>query len=300
MPIKELDLDLKPLLKDQDIRAKRNVLSRVLEGSWTALLKGRGMEFAGFRQYTYGDDASRIDWSATLRAKEVLVREFEEYKTVNVFFLLDVSDSMLFTSQEKLKCEYAAELLFNLATAISDAGNSVGYALFADRILAKQFPGLGREVIYRMVQDLQDGRNYGGRSDFKQAMSLVNSLLGQKSLIVLISDFIALPEGWERYVQMFSVRYDLIGIMVRDPHDFRLPREGLQVVVRDPQEPGEGLLVDLQEYARLYEEEVAREEARIASVFEKARANFLKIETGQEPFDALIRFFRRRAKMIRF
>jgi len=298
MPIKKLDLNFKQLMKDQEVVAKRRVLSRVLEGSWTAMLKGRGMEFAGFRQYTYGDDASRIDWNATLRAKETLVREFEEYKTVNVFFLLDVSDSMLFTSQTKLKCEYAAELLFNLASAIADAGNNVGYALFSDQIVVKQLPGLGREVIYRMVQDLENGQHYGGKSEFKQVMNLLHSLLKQKSLIILISDFIALPDGWERYIKLFSTRYDLIGIMVRDPHDTRLPTEGLQVIVGDPARQEEPLLIDLKEYALLFEQQVAKEESYIRSVFEKAKAGFLRIGTDEDAFDSLIDFFRRRTQMV--
>jgi len=299
MPIKELNLDLMPRFKNREVRAKRRVLSEVLEGSWIAMLKGRGMEFAGFRQYTYGDDASRIDWSATLRAKDILVREYEEYKTINVFFLLDVSDSMLFTSTKKLKCEYAAEILFNLATAISDAGDNVGYAIFNDKIVAKQFPGLGREMIYRMVQDLENGEHYGGKSDFKQVMTLVNSLLRQKSLIILISDFIALPKGWEKYIQMLSIRYDLIGIMVRDKHDYLLPTEGLQVVVRDPATPDDALLVDLKQYASLFAEEAAAEETYIKNVFEKARASFLKIDTLDDSIDALLDFFRKRAKIIR-
>lgn len=299
MPVKELNLDLVPQLKKVDIRAKRRVLSRILEGSWTALLKGRGMEFAGFRQYTYGDDASRIDWNATLRAKEVLVREFEEYKTVNVFFLLDVSDSMLFSSLEKLKCEYAAEVMFNLATAIADAGDSVGYALFNDTIVAKQFPGMGREVIYRMAQDLMKGDNYGGLSDFKNVMGLVNSLLQQRSLIILISDFIALPEGWERYIMMFAQEYDLIGIMVRDPHDYALPLEGMQAVVRDPNAQDETLLIDVKQYAAAFKEEVEKEEQYIKRVFEKAKAGFLKISTEQNSFDLLTHYFRKRATIIR-
>ena len=280
-------------------RIARRVLSRVLEGSWTAMLKGRGMEFAGFRQYTYGDDASRIDWNATLRAKEVLVREYEEFKIINVFFLLDVSDSMLFTSQKRLKCEYAAEMLFNLATAIADAGDNVGYAIFNDHILAKQMPGMGREVVYRMVQDLENRKNYGGKSDFKKVMTFVNSLLHEKSLIILISDFIDLPTGWEKYIQMFSMRYDLIGIMVRDPHDFALPKTGLQVVVRDPIDQNEELLVDLKQYAKAFADEVKQQEDYIRSVFDKARASFLKMDTSQDPYDGLLSFFRKRAKIVK-
>ncbi len=298
MPIKRLDVELLPKLHNIDVAARRRVLSRVLEGSWTALLKGRGMEFAGFRQYVYGDDASRIDWNASLRAKDVLVREFEEYKTVNIFFLLDVSDSMLFSSTGKLKCEYAAELLFNLAGAIVDAGDTVGYAIFANQIVAKELPGLGREVIYRLAQHLGDGRNYGGRRDFKRVMNLVNGLLHQRALLIVISDFIDLPEGWERYVRMFSMRFDLIGIMVRDPRDAELPAEGLQVLVEHPS-GGEAILVDAKQYAAAYRTTTLEEERYVRSVFEKAKAGFLRIGTDEEPFDALVAYFRKRSKIVR-
>jgi uncharacterized protein (DUF58 family) len=297
MAIKHLEVNLDPHVKQSDIAAKRRVLSRVLEGSWTALLKGRGIEFAGFRQYTYGDDASRIDWNATLRAKEVLVREFEEYKMVNVFFLLDVSDSMLFTSGAKLKVEYAAELLFHLANAIIDAGNSVGYALFSDHIVVKNPPAIGHDIIYRLARDLSDGRNYGGHRDMRLTMNMVNSLLHQHSLIIFISDFIDMPDGWDRYIRMFSMQNDLIGMMVRDPHDFAMPEQGLQAVVGDPSGSGETLLIDTAQYAGLFKQDVAKEEHYIRSVFEKARAGFLKIDTSHEPFDAVIAYFRKRTKI---
>lgn len=299
MPIKELDLDLMTRLKNTDAKAKRRVLSMVLEGSWSALLKGRGMEFAGFRQYTYGDDASRIDWNATLRAKETLVREFEEYKTVNVLMLLDVSDSMLFTTTSHLKAEYAAQVTFDLAASIIEAGDNVGYAVFSDRIIVKELPGLGREILYRLSQALMKGENYGGKSDFKQVMTLVNSLLSERSLIILISDFIGLPEGWERYIRMLGGRYDLIGIMIRDRHDYELPFEGLQVVVTDPTERGERLLVDVKQYAAEYRRYVEKEERYIRNVFEHAKAGFLKLENGEEPLDRLVDFFRKRVKMVR-
>ena len=295
MPVKELHVNLGAQQgKGLDIAAKRRVLSRVLEGSWTALLKGRGMEFAGFRQYVYGDDASRIDWGATLRSKDVLVREFEEYKMVNIFFLLDVSDTMLFSSTQKLKCEYAAELVFHIASATIEAGNSVGYVLFSDRIVAKGQLGIGRDVLYRLAQDLSDGRNYGGVRDWKRVMNQANTMLQQRSLIILVSDFIDLPEGWDRYVKMFSFQNDLIGIMVRDVRDHALPKQGLQVAVSAPS-GGETLLVDLQQYAAAYAEAAAEEEDAVRSIFEKARSGFLKLELSSDPIDAVIKYFRKRS-----
>lgn len=298
MPIKQLELDLIPQLHKVEIRAKRKILSRVLEGSWVSLLKGRGMEFAGFRSYTYGDDASRIDWNASLRANETLVREFEEYKTVNVFFIIDISDSMLFTSTEKLKCEFAAEMAFNLAAAIIDSGNSVGYAIFSDQVHAKQFPSIGREVIYRMATDLQKEKFYGGKRNFKHAMNMIKSFLTQRTLIILVSDYIDLPENWERYINYFATENDLIGLMVRDPNDSKLPPDGMQALISAPSDKAELLLVDLKQYEKAYQLEVQREEKYISMIFEKRRAGFLKVDSQKDPYDQLIRYFKRRSKLV--
>ena len=74
MELKELDVDLIERLRKLDVLAKKNTLTQTMEGNWTTMYKGRGMEFAGYRQYTYGDDASMIDWKASLRAKNILIK----------------------------------------------------------------------------------------------------------------------------------------------------------------------------------------------------------------------------------
>jgi len=85
---------------------------------------------------------------------------------------------------------------------------------------------------------------------------------------------------------------DLIGLMVRDPHDSHLPELGLQVMIRDPQDVNEQLLIDLRQYAEAFAEEAEAEERYVRSIFDKAKASFLKIETNQEPFDLLAHYFK--------
>ena len=102
MPIKELNLELFPRFKNVEVRARLDIINKFLEGDWTTMLKGTGTEFAGFRPYNvFVDDASLIDWKATLRSGEILVREFETTRSFQVFILVDVSDSMLFSSTGK-------------------------------------------------------------------------------------------------------------------------------------------------------------------------------------------------------
>ncbi len=298
MAIKELLVEIGPARSPTGVKAKRKVLSKTLEGSWSTLFKGRGMEFAGYRQYVYGDDASKIDWHATLRAKQTLVREYEEFKTVNVYFLLDVSDSMLFTTQEKLKCEYAAEMLYHFAYAIIDLGDAVGYALFNDDVIASQYPAIGSELLFRLQRDLLDGEHYGGGSDFKRVLLTVNSMMTERVLFILVSDFLDLPEGWEQYIKMLAIQHNLLGIMVRDPRDDTLTREHLQAVLEDPL-TAERLLIDASQYAKLYEQEVSKEEAYIANVFTKTKAEFLKLDTTKDALTQLIKYFQKRMRYTR-
>lgn len=297
--VRELDLDLIPQLKSREVRAKRRVLSKTLEGSWTALLKGRGMEFAGFRRYEFGDDASRIDWGASLRANDTLVREFEEYKNVNVLFLLDVSDTMLFSSTKKLKAEYGAELVFNIALSVLDNGDSIGYAMFSDGVVAKEMPGIGRGLVYSMAAHFQNVQNYGGGKDFAKVVNTVNGMLKERALIVLVSDFISMGDGWERYVKMLSEKFDLIGVMLRDPRDRYFPESGSQFLLEDPFS-GDRLYIDVKQYREIFHKAVQEEESYVKGVFSAAKAGFVPISTGEEDmFKPLMAYLRRRSAIVR-
>jgi uncharacterized protein (DUF58 family) len=298
MPIKKLDLNLIPMLKAKELRAKRKVLARTLEGSWTAMLKGRGMEFAGFRKYTPSDDASRIDWGASLRAKDTLIREFEEYKNVNVLFLLDVSNTMLFSSQKKLKAEYAAELVFNLGVAILDNGDSVGFALFNKEVVASELPTIGKQAVYNLAGALQDPHNYGGEKDLKRVVTHINAMLKQKALIIIVSDFIGMGTGWERYIRMLSEKFDLMGIMLRDPRDRMMPEANGQFLLEDPFSE-ERIYVDVKDYKELFERTVREEEQYIKSVFDTAKASFVTVSTDADMIQPILTHFKKRSSMIK-
>jgi uncharacterized protein (DUF58 family) len=111
MALRKIDAELLPKIRKLDVYARQSALSQYIEGNWSTSMRGQGIEFSGYRSYTFGDDASMIDWKASLRSKSLLVKEYEQEKSVNVYFLLDVSNSMLFTSTKKLKVEHGAEIV---------------------------------------------------------------------------------------------------------------------------------------------------------------------------------------------
>ncbi|MFH1589477.1 MAG: DUF58 domain-containing protein [archaeon] len=296
MAIKELKLNLKRKLKKPEFQVRRKILSKILEGELAASSKGRGIEFTGFRNYVYGDDASTIDWPASLRAKETLIREYEEYRHFQIFVLMDVSNSMLFSSTNKLKCEYAADLVFSLVYSIVNSGNKIGLGLFTDGLVTRQVPQNGTNNYYRMLEDLTNPNNYGGNFNLKKTLMQTRSLLGEKSLIIIVSDFIGLEKGWEHYIRMLTPNFDILGIMIRDPRDRELPEDAGQFLVEDPYTK-ERIQIDTKDYAELYKKQVLKEE-EIKHKFQASRAGFVSVSTTEDFLKPLLKYIKMRAKML--
>src|SRR5580658_3531895 len=65
-----------------------------LQGDYRTLLRGDGTDFLDLRAYEWGDDVRHIDWNATARMDELLVRDFMEDRELTAWLLLDRSRSM--------------------------------------------------------------------------------------------------------------------------------------------------------------------------------------------------------------
>jgi uncharacterized protein (DUF58 family) len=252
--MKELNLNLKPLIKRLEMHTKKGVVG-ILSGSYRSRFKGKGLDFEGYRTYDTNDDASNIDWKATLRSQDILVKVLTEERNVNIIFLIDVSSSMSFTSVEKLKNEYAAELVASMAFAATRVGDSVGLAMFTDKIVKFLPPNMGSRQYFMIISSLSNPELYDGKFDFKKVMEQINSSFKKGAILIIVSDFIGLGEGWEKYLKAASEKFEIIGIMVRDPRDYEMPDDVGQIIVSDPYSEKE-ILIDTSEIKQKYEEVV--------------------------------------------
>lgn len=293
MAVRKLNIDLGSRPLPLEIMGSREVLSRFIEGSWSTSLKGHGMEFTGYRAYTYSDDASLIDWRASLRAKETLVREFEEFKNYNVMFLFDVSDSMLFTTTDKFKAEYGAELIYSLALAAAKSGDAVGLALFSDNIVTSLTPRKG--ILYRFEQLLLDRHNYGGKRDFKKSLLELNSILGESTILILVSDFLGLSDDWEKYMSFLSMHHHVMGVMLKDRRDRDMTGLSGQFVLKDPHSD-DSMYIDVKHYEKEYKRQAEQHETYVRNVFKKLKSDCALIINGQPYEKSLLEFFHRLKK----
>lgn len=286
-------LEIAPALRKLEVLSKALINTNVL-GAYKSVFKGRGLEFAGYRQYTPDDDASLIDWKASARTGETLIKEYVEERDINIFFILDSSASMLFGSIDKLKIEYAIELVASLANAVLEVGDNVGIVLVSDDVIAKIYPQGGKQQLYNITKLIVNPDIYGGRFRFKIASDFALNYLKESSVLIFVSDFIYLEKDWEESLKLITKKFDVIGIMVRDQRDRTLPEGSGEIVIADPHST-KTLLIDPKLLKNAYESMIKKQEIEIEKAFHRNEADFLNISTDKPFVKPILNLFKERA-----
>ena len=297
--IKEFTPELLPEVRELLIKANRNILSRTFTGNWLSTFKGRGIEFSDYRQYESGDDASMIDWRASLRARKILVKELTEEKNLNVLIVYDVSNSMLYGSGKYLKAEFAAQVASSISFGALRAGDAVGLVTFTDGIQTFIEPNIGLKQHNIILSIVGDGKTYGGAFDLDKTLSEIMGAMKQRGMLIVISDFIGLSKKWHQYLEIARGRFEIVGINIRDPRDRRLPQHAGEYILEDPYSDKK-LIIDCAQYHKPYKEHVQKEEQAIQQAFRMVQGDVLLLEVGQQDYIRdLLLFFHKREQTIR-
>ena len=291
----ELLIDIDAQVKRVSPLTKKNFFGNLV-GEYRSAFRGRGLEFTTFRNYDSGDDAIHIDWKATLRSKDPLVRVFEEERDLKVYFLFDTSNSMLFSSHSKLKAEFAAEFMAALMYGVLHAEDAVGLIMFSDSIKTFVPASIGDTQFFNLSHALLDTRNYGGEKDYVKLINFCMGSLPRTSILFMVSDFIGLPDDYEHFFEPMNQKYESVAFMIRDPVDDMLPNEG-QAYLLDPFSDDE-TEVDAPTIRDAYAQHVLAFKQRITDTYRKSHDDVVELMSDQDYFPVLLRYLIRRKNRI--
>lgn len=296
--MKQLLIDATPVIKALELTTK-SVMGGDLIGSYKSRFRGRGIEFEEYSEFVIGEDAEFIDWKASVRANKLLVKEFSEERNINVFFLIDVGNSMIYTTGKKLKAEYAGELVISLAFLMIKNGDTAGYAMFNDKILKRVPPAGGLTQYYYIIEGILNPQNYGGGHNLGAALKSTFEFLRPNTMVIIISDFIGMTPGWQEILKQSAQKFDIIAFMIRDPADSALPMSKREIILKDPYSTKK-IHIRSEKVRQKYEQYVKQQEADLADFFTSQGISFLKLDTSKSFVELVIRFFRERKKRLRW
>ena len=287
----ENDSSISSRVRELEIKSKR-LTNHLFSGEYHSAFKGRGMAFKEVREYQAGDDVRFIEWNVSARMGHAYSKLFEEERELSVYLLVDASASNLFGTNKQSKKDLITEIAAAIAFSAVSNNDKISTILFSDKI-EKYVPAKkGRHHVLRIVRELLSFSPESGKTDLEKALRFLNSTAKHKSIVFILSDFVA--DNYEQALGVAAKKHDVIGIQVYDRMDVQLPRIGL-IELTDP-ESGESFLFDSNDkHARLSYNRQFDEISQQAKLhFKKVGADLLQIETGQDFVAILQQFFIKR------
>ena len=276
----------------------RQLVDDGLAGEYHSVFKGRGMEFDEVRQYVPGDDVRTIDWNVTARTGEPYVKSYIEERELTVMLAVDVSGSGDFGTRNWFKRELAVELAAVMSIAATTNNDKVGLLLFTDRVELLIPPTKGRSHVLRMLRELLAFQPEGTRTDIRLALDTIFVLLKRRSIVFLISDFLADPGSYRQAMLVTNRRHDVVAFDLSDPMEQEIPDVG--IIALEDAESGEQTWVDTgdRRWRREFSERVARLDTEKGDAFAAAGVDRVKVTTGRDYIAEVAAFFSSRLRRL--
>src|SRR5690242_499716 len=192
-------------------------LDGLLQGDYLGLLPGPGTEPGESREYRPGDDVRRMDWPVTARTTIPHVRQTVADRELETWLAVDLSASLDFGTARCLKSDLVVAAAAAIAHLTVRGGNRIGAVVGSGTQVTRLPARPGRKEAQGLLRAVARTPIRSGRADLGQLIDRLNRPPRRRGLAVVISDFLAPVEQWERPLRKVGVRHDLLAIEVVDP-----------------------------------------------------------------------------------
>lgn len=201
---------------------------REIDGLLPTLIRGQGTEFDSLREYVVGDDVRSIDWRATARRADVVVRTWRPERDRRVVIVLDTGrtaagrvgvDPTSGDPNGWPRLDWSMDAALLLAALASRAGDHVDF-LAHDRVTRAGVFGASRtELLAQLVDAMAPLQPALIESDAAAMVSTIVRRARRQALVVLLTDLnaAALDEGLLPVLPQLSAKHKVIIAAVADP-----------------------------------------------------------------------------------
>jgi uncharacterized protein (DUF58 family) len=192
---------------------------RELDGRAAVRVRGQGTEFDSLREYVLGDDVRSIDWRATARAADVMVRTWRPERDRHLLLVLDTGRTSASRVGDAPRLDAAMDACLLLAALASRAGDRVDLLAY-DREVRAAVSGVGTsELLPALVNAMAPVEPRLLETDVRGMVASVLARTSRRSLVVLFTGLDAAPveEGLLPTLPALSRRHRVMVASVADP-----------------------------------------------------------------------------------
>ena len=262
--------------KELLIKTKRRLFSQNI-GQNESVFQGNGIDFRELKEYAYGDDVRRINWSVTAREQKPYVNVFNEERELNIVICFIVSGSIYFGSIRQ-KQEVMAEVMALLSLFAIKNSNRVTTIFFDERLDRFFKPTKSANSVIEALEYALNLDVIGRSVDFNELINFLLNAIKQRSIVLLLGDFYDLPD-----FSLLNRKHEVYAVVVRDRFEENPKLFGEYDLIDPISKSHNSLDVD-DSVISSFKDEMISQDKRLFTHFKKNRIPFVKIYTNEEPF----------------
>jgi len=147
-----------------------------------------GMEFLVHREYQQGDPLQSVDWKASARSNEMMVRIMTREQRMEMAILLDCGRTSRLQAGKLSQLHHNVNVVARLSELAISHGDHIACITYADKPLSMMTLNSGIRGLRRTREILKNARSVPNESNLLAAALQARRLLGHRALVVVLTD----------------------------------------------------------------------------------------------------------------
>lgn len=198
------------------IYAKKKT-SNIFDGSYKSIYTGNGLDFENLREYIPGDNIRDIDWKASARSKNLLIKQYIAEKKHNVMLVFDTGRNFLAdTAAGEGKKDVALYSGGTLAYLAAHNRDNVG-AVYNHNGMIQFFPlRMGMGNLERILSSYASADFSGYDSDINKSLEYIIKNVTKKLIIFIITDKGGIHNISDNTIKKLHAWHDVLFVSISD------------------------------------------------------------------------------------
>ncbi|BDS14619.1 DUF58 domain-containing protein [Aureispira anguillae] len=150
---------------------------------------GASYEFAQIRNYVKGDDYRSINWKATSRRNDLMINQFEDERSQQIFSVIDKGRSMQMPFNGMSLLDYAVNTSLVISSVALQKHDKAGLMTFSDKIGATVKAEEGSKQLNLIIETLYKEQPRNFEANYELLYTATKQFIRRRSLIFLYTNF---------------------------------------------------------------------------------------------------------------
>jgi uncharacterized protein (DUF58 family) len=190
----------------------------LLDGEYGSVFKGRSMDFDDLREYILGDDVKDIDWKATARSGQTLIRRYVAIRKHNIMLVVNTGKSMKAVTPTLEDKTDVSIMIAGVMGYLAQKHGDLVSLVAGDDAGAHFIPLSGRNAqLEQMLQYVDKRANaQSANSNANRIFEYIARNIKRKMILIVISDSIEVDDVQLTLLRRLRAQHEIMFVRIND------------------------------------------------------------------------------------